>query len=175
MMLSEKKLKWMHIPATVSMVLAVVHTVWWGICAAAWLYYILSEGKTYFSAFAVAVICLGIGFLWIWKSKQKICFVKDCRKYFVSLEGCSRISVDKFAAAVRDDTAKVRKNMVTMISCGYIKGVTINVHDDCITVLDQARHKLAMLPVICEACGGITYLPSNAVGVCDYCGSQIKS
>lgn len=29
--------------------------------------------------------------------------------------------------------------------------------------------------VTCKACGGITAIPHNSVGVCDYCGSKIKS
>lgn len=175
MKLSEKKLKWIQIPATVSLALAVAHTIWWGICAAAWTHFILNEGKTYWSSVVVAVICLGIGIVWIWKARQRIRFVRDCREYFVFLAGRSRISVEEFAFAVRDDAAKVRKNLITMISFGYIEGITLNVHDDCITVPEQARTKPVMLPVTCEACCGVTLLPPHSEGICDYCGSKIKS
>lgn len=175
MKISGSKLNLLNIPAVISMILAVIHTVWWGICAGAWLHFILNEGKTYWPSVIVAVVCFGIGVLWVSKTWQKIRFVRDCRKYYIFLEGCTRISVDEFAAVVKDSPEKVRKNLINMISCGYIEGIALNVHDDCITVLDQIRREARMIPVTCEACCGVTRLPANSVGVCDYCGSKIHS
>ena len=168
MKISKKKVNLLHILSVVSMVLAVIHTAWWGICAVAWR-------TSYGSAEIVAVVCLAIGILWIWKTRQKLRFARDCGKYYVSLDGCTRISVDEFAAAVKDSPPKVRKNLVTMISRGYIEGIALNVHDDCITLLDQVRREANMIPVTCTACCGVTRLPPNSVGVCEYCGSQIHS
>ncbi len=37
MRISENKLNLLNIPAVISMVFAVIHTVWWGICVGAFL------------------------------------------------------------------------------------------------------------------------------------------
>ena len=163
-----KKVSLLHVLAVVSMILAVINTAWWGICAVAWR-------TPYSSAEVVAVVCFGLGVLWISKTWQKLRFIRDCGKYYVSLDGCTRISVDEFAAVVKDSPKKVRKNLVTMISRGYIEGIALNVHDDCIVVLDRVKRESNKIPVTCQACRGVTMLPANSEGVCDYCGSRIRS
>lgn len=192
MKIQEKKLNRIQTNGSVGMVFALFHTVFWciGICAFADL---LSEDQEYITALVFSIVCVSLGVLWFCKSKTKKQFPSVCLKYAAALKDYSEISITELAAILNEDVKKVRKNITYMIVNRCIEGIHYTYNGDYVIVERQIQpaqensrqtqiehqepkeEQVARVSVTCQSCCGVTMLPVNSVGVCDYCGSKIKS
>lgn len=140
--------------------------------------------------FCLCLVAGGAVLVYLGYRRNKL--IADCKKYFTAIADGKVRTVEELAAITGQQSGQVSGNFDKMIGRGYLKGVYLDRRTGRIMSLDgmcietksasldnwnsyaQAK-KRETVSVTSEACGGITYLPSNAVGVCDYCGSQIKS
>lgn len=140
--------------------------------------------------FCLCLVAGGVGLVCLGRRRGRL--IADCKRYFSAIAGGKVRTVEELAAAAGRQTGQVSRNFDKMIGCGYLRGVYLDRRTGRIMILDDAcvesknpslndwssyaqTKKQEMVSVTCEACGGVTHLPSNTVGTCDYCGSHIRS
>lgn len=194
MKISANKLNLRMGMSIISLICASIHT---GIWTIVFLGMMFDDFQENVGVFLFCALLLALGIFWFCKAKKRQDFLRLCGKYFTALQQKTCISVPQLAAILKEDPSNVRQNLTTMISCGYLPRVTLNVRDDCITVhpapksqplfvpmfqkqmetqpQQPKKEQTVTVPITCKACMGITMLPVHSEGICDYCGSKIKS
>lgn len=151
----------------------------WGIVFFASLIFVLAGGVGIPTGI-IALVFIGIFQNTYNQSKKKYDLIQSYKLYYEKLVGKSRVSVDELAALVWQETGVVQKNLEEMIRLGYISKVLSSgshgriayIHDTAIQIVADADKTL--VAVTCSACGGITQIPADSTGTCDYCGSKIE-
>lgn len=204
MMISEKKLNRIRTSGSVGMVLSVSHTLFW-ILVVILSFFAISEGadvSTGIDVIVFSLICIALGVLWFCKSRNSYNIRKLCVRYTDVLREYPSMTIAGLASILDEQEKTTRKNINYLISKRCVEGIRYTFQGDFVTVdqlseaapqpeheqiiaypdyqesrvaIPQKKESVVCIPVTCKACCGITMLPPDSKGVCDYCGSKIKS
>lgn len=128
-------------------------------------------------------------------------FLHECERYAAAMKDYSCASVDVLSAILQTDNETVKRNLAEMIHRGFTTNVSLDLVSNTVTVFEvheetfeaeeddvvfeeEEEEKIEIdcieddcikVNVVCPACLGITMLPIDSVGVCDFCNSKIQS
>lgn len=204
MKILEKKLNRIRTSGSIGMFLAVCHTMFW-ILAVILTFAAISEGEDLSTGKDAIVLCLiliALGILWFVKSRNSRNIRKLCFRYTDVLQEYPSMTISGLASILDEPEKTTRKNINYLISKCCVEGIRYTFHGDYVTVdqlreaapqpelepiivhpeyqesqttFPQKKEAVVFIPVTCKSCCGITMLPPQSKGICDYCGSKIKS
>ena len=198
MRISDTKLNRVYLTATVSMTFSLIHLAF---CGLVFYVAILAglNGEPIMDVLSVMIVYGGftaLGVMWFLNAKWKRNFRPICVKYIKVLKCNPRITISGLATILGEDVKKVRKNINYMVNSRCVEGLHYSFKGDYVSEYNlvqpqsipqekmqpqqrpqqkQINRQIVRVSVTCESCCGITMLPPNTTGICDYCGSKIKS
>lgn len=204
MKISEKKLNRVRTSGSIGMCLAVCHTLFW-LLVVILSFIAISEGEdisTGKDVIVFSLISIALGILWFSKSKNSYNIRKLCVRYTDVLREYPSITIAGLASILEEQEKTTRKNINYLISKRCVEGIRYTFQGDFVTVdqlrqdepikepeqvvvypdyqerhavIPQEKETVVRIPVTCKSCCGITMLSPDSKGICDYCGSKIKS